>query len=239
MSKTGTQLRQIIGIRTGQPFFTKFFDDAANGTTTALGTTTTAIDTDLLLEADDYWNGSYVLFHTATVEVVREITDFDQGTSTLTWLAPAAAAIPAATDYEIWSTFSPSQVRAAINAALRDAWPYFFNTADGQVAILSDVPPVYTLPTTNTIRRINKVILCAYDSVASETTSAAGADTQIVDSGGSFTASDIGKLVVIYEGTDDSAGDIRTVSAVPDANTLTVSSSFTSTNVENSIFISI
>jgi hypothetical protein len=226
MSTSRATLRQAIGIRTSQPFFVKFGGSA--GTASASGTTTTLLDTVKLKEADNYWRGQYIYFND-TLEV-REISAFANSSSTLTWLAAIAAATTTSSDYELWSTFSPVAVNEAINDALRDAWPYFFEVGTANLAILDTVPALYTLPTTNTIRSLFRVTLLAYDSFTGEATSDGSTTSKLTDTAQTFvSATHVGQRVVIYDGDHAAAGDIRTISAVDSTDTITVSSAFTST----------
>jgi hypothetical protein len=95
------------------------------------GTTTTLIDTYRRTEADDYWNGGHlwILYDAAGAGASPEgefspITDFDQGTSTIT-LATTLGAAPATGDIYVVSNkkFPISDLKIAINRAIRDIGP--------------------------------------------------------------------------------------------------------------------
>ena len=230
MSTTLAALRQEIGVRTGQPFFTKF--SGAAETASAAGTTTTLIDTTALLEADNYWRGHYIYF--PGTQETRQVSAFANATSQLTWLSPIAGATGATTTYELWSTFSPIQVHNAINIALRDAYPYFFEVGSDVLVLCEDWPTTYDLPTDDTIRRILRATLLSYPSITGTTTSDALADNQIVDTNQSFDDDDILKAVSIYNWDNDCAGEYRIVEAVPNSYTLTVDDDFSDTIVEGS-----
>lgn len=75
--------------------------DATPTTASAIGTTTTLIDTvGLAGLADDDLNGMWIVVRpfTATAEA-RKITDFDSGTSTITWATALAVATAASDEY--------------------------------------------------------------------------------------------------------------------------------------------
>ncbi len=72
-----------------------------SGTTSSSGTATTLIDASLT-EADDVWNGTWVLFTSgAAINQVRLVVDFDAGTDTITFAPATTAAIGAADNFEI------------------------------------------------------------------------------------------------------------------------------------------
>jgi hypothetical protein len=186
----------------------------------ATGTTTTLIDTALLLEEDDYWNGNF-LYLPASDEV-REISDFANASSTLTWLAAVASAPTTSVDYEIWSQFTPHEVNLALNYALGSAWPYFYLAGRDETTCIEDADGLYyTLPTTNTIRRLCQVYLKMYDSTAGDVTTVGGAATQLIDANASFTAADVGKYVSIYKGGGAANGEVKIVTAYVSATELT------------------
>jgi hypothetical protein len=223
MTLTRTQIRRVIGARTGQPFFRRFGGGA--GSASAGGSTTTLIDTALLKEEDDYWNGAFIYF--PATDEVREISDFDQGTSTVTWLAPIASGTSQSDAYEIWDQFTPGEVHAAIDHALLEAWPYFFMYGNNETLVLEeDQGLVYTLPTDDTIRRLCYVYMKQYDSKTGSVTTL-GTTTQIIDSAAAFVAADVGKSVSIYKDGDTANGDVRTISTRDSATQITVSSAFT------------
>lgn len=216
---TRAELRRELGLRLGQPFFRRLSGTSAV-TASAVGTTATLIDTARLLEADDYWIGDFLYLPASGEE--REISDFANVSSTVTWLAPVAAATGATTAYEIWSQFTAHEVNAAIDFALRACWPYFFQTTYNEtVPIEEDAGLFYTLPTTNAIRRLCQVFLMVYSSVTGTVTTA-GAVTQVIDSAAAFTAADVGKYVAAYGDASTAQGEIRQVTAYVSATELTV-----------------
>jgi hypothetical protein len=220
---TRTQLRQLIGKLTGQPYFRRFGGSA--GTGSASGTTTTLLDTVRLKEEDNYWRGDYI--YLSASDEVREISAFTNTTSTVTWLAAVAGATGATTAYEIWSQFTPAEVHAAIDFALQKAWPWFFLTAvDETLVILEDGGIKYTLPTTNTIRRLAQVWLMHYDGSDTGTITTLGTTTQVIDSAATFASADVGKWIAVYEGGSTANGTARQISAVVSATEATVSPAF-------------
>jgi hypothetical protein len=218
MAITRAALRRKIGLRTGQPFFRRFGSDAA--APSASGSTTTLIDTALLKEVDDYWTG-HMLYLPSSSEA-REVSGFASGTSTLTWLAPVASAPDTDDTYELWSQFTPLEVEEAINYALASAWPYFFLFARDETTCIEDNAGLYyTLPTTNTIRRLAQVYFKIYDSVTGTVTTVGGSTTQLTDANASFTSADVGKYVAIYKDGATANGEVRVVTACVSTTELT------------------
>jgi hypothetical protein len=229
---TRAAIRREIGQRTGQPFFRKFGIDAAAPSGT--GTTTTLVDTVLLKEGDDYWNGAYL--YLPPTDEIREVSDFATSSSTLTWLAAVAAAPDTDDTYELWSQFTAHEVNFAVDYALRSAWPYFFLVGRDETTCIEDEAGLYyTLPTTNTIRRLAQVYLKIYDSVTGSVTTTGAGATQLLDSAASFTSADIGKYVSIYKDGGDANGEIKIVTAVPSSTQLTTAA-FSTAPAEDALY---
>lgn len=218
MSITRAALRRKIALRAGEPFFRKF--GIGQQTASANGTTTTLVDTTLLLEEDNFWRG-YSLYLPSSDET-RELSAFTNTSSTATWLAPIASSTSTSDPYELWSQFTALEVNEAINYALTSAWPYFFLATNDQTQCVKDASGlVYTLPTTNTIKRLCQVYLLIYNSNASKLTSVGADATQINDTSATFTASDVGKKVAIYKNDSNNIGEVRTVTAFVSSSELT------------------
>ena len=218
---TRAELRRAIGKRLSQPFFRKF--GGGSLTASANGTTTTLVDTGHLREGENYWRGSYI--YLPSTGEVREISAFSNGT--VVWQGPIASATTSGMSYEIWSQFTPEEVHEAINRALRGAWPELFSTtSDETMPVQTDMGFVYTLPTTNTIRRLCEVWLMVYPSSTGTITST-GTNVQVKDTAASFTDEDVGSYVAIYEDGETATGDVRQVSVVDSSTQVTVSSAFT------------
>jgi hypothetical protein len=229
MSVTRKQLRHSIGIRTQQPFFRSLKVDGTDLTSDGGATSTTLLDASHLTHADDYWNGEYL--YIPSTEEVRQISDFTQGNGTLTFLEPMAAA-PSAVTYELWSQFTPYEIHAAINQALRDAWPFFFENNMGTVVFqanagtsyrLSTNLQVYTTGVLDTLmpRVVTGVELEDIATSVTGTATAGGAST-LTDTNKNFTNLGVTTAweIRIYDGTGK--GQRRTIDTVA-ATVITVS----------------
>ncbi len=217
-------LRWSIGQRLGIPFFERYGEGTQSATG---GSTTTLIDTANLLQADNFWRNSH-LWH-ASDGYSRVISASGQSSKTLTWLEPAAAAVESGDEYEIWSRWSAPEVHAAINRALRDAWPYFFTVNDGYLVIQDDISVNYDLTSLSpTVKRLAAVFLEYIGTdIAGQSVATPGAQDYLKDTNQTFTSEHVGWQVRIYAGT--SKGDYRTVSALVDSHTLEMSANFTTT----------
>ena len=95
------------------------FDDGVQGTTTSLGTTTTALDTSRV-ETTDYWRGGELLqLEGADDGLARRVTASTTGTGLTTAAFPNA--VPDDTDYELVFNFNLTQYNNAIYEAVRRA----------------------------------------------------------------------------------------------------------------------
>lgn len=224
-------LRRSIGARLRLPFFERY---GKIGLTATGGSTTTLIDTGALKQADDFWNKSH-LWHVDDL-YSRIISDFVNSTSTITFLEPASEAITASDEYEIWSRWSANDANDAINRALRDAWPNFFQATDGYIVIADDQGIDYDLSSLSpTVKRLAAVFLeYVSTDLTGQSVASPGAQDYLKDTNQTFTSDHIGWEVRVYKGT--SKGDRRTVSALIDSNTLQVSANFSSTLDATSYF---
>lgn len=222
---TRVTLRREMGLRAGQPWFMRFGKVA--GTATG-GTTTTLVDTGKLLQEDHFWRGSFL--YLPTIDTVRVIDASTQSSKTLTFLEPLASAVQSGDAYEIWSQFSPHQIHDAINQSLRSAWPAFFTVNEGRLVLQEEVGVDYSLaslsPTPKWVARL-QMEAGGFSSDTGTSVASPGGQDYLKDTNKTFTSDNIGQEVRVYGGT--SKGDIRTVSALVDANTLQVSTNFTST----------
>jgi hypothetical protein len=220
MSITRKELRRNIAVRTQQPFF-RTMDAATGDVTSTGGTTLTVIDTANLKQVDDYWNGDFV--YAPVADEVRQISDFDNATSTATFLE--AATTMNGVVYEIWSQWTPHEVHAAINQAIRDAWPFFFDGKQGYIVLQAGQGTKYTLAnvltdeTTGVLetvmpRFINTAEMEVLASSIKGTADAGGGNDELVDATTDFAAKGVNDEweVRIYDGTG--AGQRRVVSSV-------------------------
>lgn len=122
---TLAQLRRAVGRQTGMRFYRY-----GNTGTISAQTGNHVEDNDLLAQVDDFWNRSwfYVVTGSAAQES-RMILDSRQADRSLTLEFPPTT-MSVSDEYEILDAYSPAMVHEAINEALREAWPHFFETLE-------------------------------------------------------------------------------------------------------------
>jgi hypothetical protein len=112
MTTTLKDIRQRVGLN-------GFCNDTIVSAATALGTTTTLVDT-TLKQPDDFFNyGSIVILTGANAGDVRYITDWAQTTSTFTFDRALDAAVASGVEYEVHRKWHPYDKNNAINEAIR------------------------------------------------------------------------------------------------------------------------
>jgi len=123
MTKTREQLRDVIRRQVGD-------EVRLSGTATG-GSTITIIDTTNLMQVDDYWNRRKVHVTDTTGDAApegetRNISDFDNGTNTITSEMPFSAAVEAGDTYQIcvWANIIYNQIVTAAIATYSRFRPY-------------------------------------------------------------------------------------------------------------------
>ena len=138
---TRTDLRRQICLELAMPFFRRRADGYS--TPTATGTTTTLIDT-TLTQADDYWNNQwlYIPESAASSDVnggeARLISDFVSTTGTLTLEEPLLEATSTTYTYEIQTVYNAVEIHNAINRAIGEAFPAFFETGLDETIVVQE-----------------------------------------------------------------------------------------------------
>jgi len=96
------------------------------GTATG-GSTTTLIDVNNLQYVDSYWNEQTVLFTSgANNGLQRKISAYTSATSQATLYSALTGAVVSGVTYELYRRFSPVDIKGALNAAINNAWPSFY-----------------------------------------------------------------------------------------------------------------
>ena len=148
-TSTRAALRQEIARRLNMAFALRI---GASSTATD-GGTNELIDTNRLRQANDFWNASwlYIVNDTSGTDndgAVRLISDFVSSTRSIAVVEPFSAAVANTDEYEIHSPWNALQMHDAINDAIDDAFPEFFNTVIDETIIHLEDTMAYDLPTT-------------------------------------------------------------------------------------------
>ena len=209
---TRSDLRHELCRKLGMEFFQRV---GTSGTSTATGSITTLVDATRLKQADDVWNGSY-LYLTSTGSV-RLINDFASTSGTLTWLPALGSASGSGTTYEIHTGFTADQIHDAINSAIEDGFPEFFEVTTDETTALTQDTLEYTLPGTPYF-----VLSMWLESVNEKDKGTASVDpsgsvTQLIDTSKSWDADEWnGMSVAIYHGTGKGQHAVITDTSPPD-----------------------
>jgi hypothetical protein len=202
------QLRRLLARRLKMPFFQRIGDSS---TLTASTTTTAARDSAKLGQPDDYWNGSFL--YNVTRGEAAYISDFTDLNNEAT-LEQVITSQASGDTYEIHSIWSAYELRDAINAALRNAFPAFFNYVADESLVVCEDKLSYALSGLSTApHRLLQVFLEHNDSGTRGVVDSAAVGS-ITDSALAGFLSEAGVtagwLISIYKGTG--AGQLRTVS---------------------------
>lgn len=88
-------------------------------------------DSDFLMQRDSFWNRSwFYAVDGAAANDNRMIIASRQSDKSLQLEFPPSASMSAADEYEILDFYSAEMVHEAINSAMRDSWPSFFETKE-------------------------------------------------------------------------------------------------------------
>ena len=189
------------------------------------------IDTDLTQESG-YWENQYI--YVPTTGDVRLIVTHDGGR---TALIPEYNFSATTLDtngnyvYEIHRTFSADDIHQAINDAIEDGFPSFFDVVVDETMVLCEDTLEYALTSLSTTPWLMRKIWVEVIDNGSNGTAAAGAATSITLSS-SFSSTDMvtnptNYRISIYDGT--SKGDVRTPSAYNNTTKIATVSAWTAT----------
>jgi hypothetical protein len=192
---TRSDLRHELCRRLGMEFFQRV---GTSGTSTATGSITTLVDTTRLKQANDVWNGSY-LYLTSTGSV-RLINDFVSTSGTVSWLPALGSASGNGTTYEIHTNFTADQIHDAINSAIEDGFPEFFEVTTDETTALTQDTLEYTLPGTPYF--VLSMWLESVNEKDKGTVSSHQSTTTLTDNTKSWTTNAFDNMqVAIYDGT--------------------------------------
>jgi len=220
-TSTRAALRQEIARRTNMDFALRI---GASSTATD-GGTNELIDTNRLRQADDFWNGAwlYIVNDTSGTDndgEVRLISDFTSDTRSIAVVEPFSAAIANTDEYEIHSPWNALQIHDAINDAIDDGFPEFFDTVMDETVVHLEDTMAYDLPTGIAPYYVTKVWIEEV-SDKSRGTASSGSSITLVDSTQSWTNDAFNNMTVaIYDGTGK--GQFATITDTTAGTTLTV-----------------
>lgn len=217
---TRQALRRTIARELRMEFAMRYNDVSA---LTAVGSTTSVTDSKLT-QPTDFWKNSYLFLvdGNAALDVRRITASTSGGALTLEY---ALSALPTIADhYEIHSIHSANSIHAALNRAIREGFPSFFDVVTDESLILNEYQLEYDLTALTSLpHRIKKVFRETNGNSVTRGTATSGGATTLVDTHliGQLGAVTTNYKLSIYAGTGK--GQQRQVVSVTDATgTITV-----------------
>lgn len=202
---TRAEIRRAICRELQMPFMRRM--QTGYSTATASSTPTLTFTDAALTQEDDYWNGHW--WYSVTNDEVRKVTDFRADTNTIK-LEYAATSIDTSDAYELHSVWNAIELHAAINRAIEDAFPAFFDYVTDETLVFREDTLKYALSSLSYAPwRILKIWAELNESKITGTATS-GTTSTLVNSAGPFGSVAAGWLMSIYYGTG--AGQLRTVS---------------------------
>ena len=227
-TSTRAELRRELAVRMSMPYAVRIPNGYAD--VSAGGATTTIIDTVNLKQANDFWNGQWAYLYDGTNEYLRKITDFVQSTGTLTLESALPGASSTTQDYEIHSKFNAVELHNAINKAIEEAYPAYFDTVESTSLIVKENRLDYLLTAiTPQVARMHAVWLerptyRMYGTVVSATYDGS-TNTSIVLDPIDLSTVDTSWMISNYFGTGE-GGVLAVVSVNDGTNTVVVAGNY-------------
>lgn len=215
MSKAVTVIRDKLDELTGEEIY--------GGTTSDAGTTdkTTAVDVSLARYPDDYFNDFYLYTTAGTTLEERKVKNFISLSGTLTVWEAFGTQVATSKTYTL-SRFTKAEKLVAMNRALVDSYPYFYNRITGVLIGQGSTDREYLISAIkgDTFTEIPQQ-LYIHTCYSGEHTGSDGAAV-LTDSGADWDLDDESLIGhVVYNVTDGSYGTITAETATTQTATLT------------------
>lgn len=195
----------------------KFFKSFENYSTCSTASTVSKVVDTNLTQQDDEWKNMYFYIAgdsnaTSNVGAVRRITSFDAAGDALFLEYDLPAAPTAATQYEIHNIFSTFEIHQAINQAIAEAFPAFFDIISDESIVIREDTTDYSLSSLTYAPWIISSVWLEQPDESMTGTATAGAVDYITDDNANFTGVDTNWKISIYDGTG--AGQLRSVGSL-------------------------
>lgn len=220
-TSTRAELRRAICLELGMPFFRRY----ANYLNFGSGSTgVTVINTDLA-QADNTWKNMW--FYVASVTpststgatadsgnlgAVRLITEFSADSDALTLEYDLTATPETDSTFEIHNVWNAHEIHGAINRAIREAFPHFFNIVTDETLVLEEYKLSYDISALTYRPWIIADVYVERPTSSMSGTASATSTTSLTDSTADFSGVDTNYKLSIYSGTG--SGQIKSVASV-------------------------
>ena len=230
-TSTRAVLRRAICSELGMEFFRRY-GSTGYLTCDTDSATDKIVDSDLT-QADDFWKNQWLYIAedsstgtaSALVGDVRLITSFSNVDNSCI-VDRAYSATPVGTlRYEIHDVWNATEIHNAINRAIRDAIPNFFDTVSDETLVLREDTLQYTISALTYRPWIISEIWIERTFDSKTGTVVSSAATSLTDTATDFSAASSNYIVSIYDGTG--AGQLRTCVNGTSAGVLNISSAWT------------
>lgn len=229
-------LRREIAADLGMPFFKRF--PTGIQATGSSDLDSSFFQDDRLVQRRRYWKNMWL--YNTTNDEYRKIVDFRHEQNRLIPEFDFTTTPATTTIYEILSIYTPDDIHNAIDDAIREGFPTFFDAVTDETIVYEQDKIVYDLITSVGGRgvlsnplRVKKIWIEQTTSGTTHTATAGAAGT-ITDSNATFTAVDTAWRVSIFRGTG--SGQTQLVSSGDSNGVLTPLASWTTTPDTSSRF---
>lgn len=209
-TSTRKTLRRALCLELQMPFYLKYNDEKAVDSATA----STITDTDLK-QKQHYWRQSwYYQVDGDEAGEYRQIRGFDEDTKKL-YLEYDLSGTPAAGElYELLSIWSPRQVHKAINDAIREGFPAFFEIDMDESLCLVEDRMEYDISDISNLYKVLKIWIENPTDTSTGTVVSTTGTVTTLESDKDLSDVDTNWYISTYDGTGK--GQIRAITAVDD-----------------------
>jgi hypothetical protein len=189
--------------------------------------TTTEIIDAALKQKENFWRGAwYYAVDGDEMGEYRKVTSFQSELNKIRLEYGLSGAPSAGEKYEIISIWSPEQIHEAINDAITEGFPAFYEVEEDVSLCLVEDQMKYDISDISNLYKIRKIWIEDPTTGETGTAQSGTADTIVVADGTDLSDVDDDWYVSVYGGTGK--GQVRQVDSVVDGtDTITVASSWT------------